>query len=273
MLDKKKDKTPKLVVWPQRILYTGHYHGEITFNHIKDTLIVSLDHPMRVFDSTGDEVLSTSSLLVPKLFKGHLLLQYSHVIILSLDIMGYTRDLLLRNYTYFTYETYNPHSFSLCANFEPRETFLNGFNELSEMSSEPKLLNTHINSLVNPSSFLPKRRELDVRVLQTLKLARDCRKEKLLITDLASSLDLSESRLRHIFKKEMGYSLGLMLNSLRLLTFLEHFCHYGNMTYAAADAGFSDLSHLNKTMHKTIGLSFSKIMRHNETVLTAFCSH
>jgi hypothetical protein len=39
------------------------------------------------------------------------------------------------------------------------------------------------------------------------------------------------------------------------------------MTYAAADAGFSDLSHLNKAMHKTLGLSFSKIMGGNKQVL------
>jgi AraC-like DNA-binding protein len=39
------------------------------------------------------------------------------------------------------------------------------------------------------------------------------------------------------------------------------------MTYAAADAGFSDLSHLNKAMHKTLGLSFSKIMGDNKQVL------
>jgi hypothetical protein len=57
------------------------------------------------------------------------------------------------------------------------------------------------------------------------------------------------------------------LNSFKLLTFLEGFCCYGNMPYAAADAGYSDLSHPNKAMHKTIGLSFSKIMKHKSQVL------
>ena len=88
-----------------------------------------------------------------------------------------------------------------------------------------------------------------------------------MIGEIAEMIGLSDSRVRHLFKKDMGFSLGQMLNSLKLLTFLEGFCRYGNMTYAAADAGFSDLSHLNKAMHKTLGLSFSKIMGGNKQVL------
>jgi AraC-like DNA-binding protein len=251
----------KLVVWPQRVLYTGHYLGEITFNHIKDTLVVSLGKPMCVIDASGEEVLHSSCVLVPRFFTGHLELDDCQVAIVSLDVMGYSRDLLLRSYD-FKY-----HNIGVHYDFSPRENLLSGFSVLAQASVDTNGLNSRLSTLINPGQIEPRRRELDPRTYQVLRWARDRREEKLKITDIAKIVGLSDSRIRHLFKEDMGFSLGQMLNSLKLLTFLEGFCRYGNMTYAAADAGYSDLSHLNKAMHKTIGLSFSKIMKHNSQVL------
>ena len=252
---------PKLVVWPQRILYTGHYRGTITFNHIKDTLVLSLGKPMCVIDASGKEVLRASCVLVPKFFTGNLLLEDGQVVIVSLDIMGYSRHLLLNNYDC------KRHNIGVYYDFSPFDNMLRGFSEVAQLPVNAQALNARINTLVNPQQMKPVLRELDPRTYQVLRWARDRREEKLLISDIAEIVGLSDSRVRHLFSKDMGFSLGQMLNSLKLLTFLEGFCRYGNMTYAAADAGFSDLSHLNKAMHKTIGLSFSKIMRQNDKVL------
>jgi AraC-like DNA-binding protein len=252
---------PKLVVWPQRILYTGHYRGTITFNHIKDTLVVSLGKPMSVIDASGEEVLHSSCVLVPRFFTGHLVLDDCQVVIVSLDVMGYSRDLLLENYDC------KRHDIGVYYNFSPLDDLLPGFSKLAQLPVDAQALNTRINGLINPHKIEPLRREIDPRTLQVLKWARDRREEKLVIGEIAEIVGLSDSRVRHLFKKDMGFSLGQMLNSLKLLTFLEGFCRYGNMTYAAADAGFSDLSHLNKAMHKTLGLSFSKIMGGNKQVL------
>ena len=251
----------KLVVWPQRVLYTGRYGGTITFNHIKDTLVIALQTPMSVVDESGEEVLQSSCVLVPRFFSGELLLNESQVIIVSLDVMGYSRDLLLRNYDCEYHKT------GVYYDFSSRDTLLSGFSQLAQAPVDAQALNSRINTLINPGQIEPGRRELDPRTYQVLRWARDRREEKLKITDIAKIVGLSDSRIRHLFKEDMGFSLGQMLNSLKLLTFLEGFCRYGNMTYAAADAGYSDLSHLNKAMHKTIGLSFSKIMKNNSQVL------
>jgi AraC-like DNA-binding protein len=252
---------PKLVVWPQRILYTGHYRGTITFNHIKDTLILSLGKSMCVMDSSGDKLLHSSCILVPRFFAGHLIVDDSQVVIVSLDVMGYSRDLLLGNYDC------KQHDIGVYYDFSPLDDLLAGFSELAQLPVDAQVLNGRIRALINPRRAQPLRRELDPRTRQVLKWARDRREEKLVIGDIAEIVGLSDSRVRHLFKKDMGFSLGQMLNSLKLLTFLEGFCRYGNMTYAAADAGFSDLSHLNKAMHKTLGLSFSKIIGNNKQVL------
>jgi AraC-like DNA-binding protein len=251
----------KLVVWPQRILYSGRYCGTITFNHIKDTLVVSLGRPMCVVDGSGGEVLRSSCVLVPRFFTGNLILDDCQVIIVSLDVMGYSRDLLQRNYDC------KYHNIGVYYDFSPWQNLSSGFSHLAQAPVDAEILNRRINTLVNPGQLEPQRRELDARTYQVLRWARDQREEKLQITDIAKIVGLSDSRIRHLFKEDMGFSLGQMLNSLKLLTFLEGFCRYGNMTYAAADAGYSDLSHLNKAMHKTIGLSFSKMMQHNSQIL------
>lgn len=251
----------KLVVWPQRILYTGRYSGTITFNHIKDTLVISLGKPMHVVDGSGETVLCSSCVLAPRFFTGELALDDCQVIIVSLDVMGYSRDLLRRNYDC------HYHDIGVYYDFAPSQDLVSGFSQLAQAPIDAELLNGRINTLVNPGQMEPRRRELDPRTYQVLRWASDRREEKLRINDIASIVGLSDSRIRHLFKKDMGFSLGQMLNSLKLLTFLEGFCRYGSMTYAAADAGYSDLSHLNKAMHKTIGLSFSKILKHNTQVL------
>lgn len=251
----------KLIVWPQRILYTGRYDGAITFNHIKDTLVVALGTPVRVVDESGEEVLQSSCVLVPRFFSGKLILDDSQVIVVSLDVMGYGRDLLQRSYNC------KHHDIGVYYDFSPGQDLLSGFSQLAEAPVDAKELNSRISTLINPGKMEPKRRELDPRTYQVLRWARERREEKLKITDIAEIVGLSDSRIRHLFKQDMGFSLGQMLKSLKLLTFLEGFCHYGNMTYAAADAGYSDLSHLNKAMHKTIGLSFSKIVKHNRQLL------
>ena len=216
---------------------------------------------MCVTDGSGEEVLHSSCVLVPRFFKGQLALDHCQVVIVSLDVMGYSRDLLLRNYDC------NHHEIGIYYNFSPLDNLLPGFIKLAQLPIDAQNLSARINALINPHQIAPVRRELDPRTHQVLKWARDRREEKLLIGDIAEIVGLSDSRVRHLFKKDMGFSLGQMLNSLKLLTFLEGFCRYDNMTYAAADAGFSDLSHLNKAMHKTIGLSFSRIIGDNKQVL------
>lgn len=252
---------PKLIVWPQRILYTGHYGGTITFNHIKDTLVLSLGAPMCVMDACGNKLLHSSCILVPRFFKGHLTIDDCQVVIVSLDVMGYSRELLLGNYEC------RHHDVGVDYDFSPLDNLLAGSSKIAQLPVNPQALNTRISALINPSEMQPLRRELDPRIQQVLRWARDRREEKLVIGDIAKIVGLSDSRVRHLFREDMGFSLGQMLNSLKLLTFLEGFCRYGNMTYAAADAGFSDLSHLNKAMHKTLGLSFSKIVGNNKQVL------
>ena len=216
---------------------------------------------MRVIDGSGEEALHSSCVLVPRFFTGHLVLDDCQLVIVSLDVMGYSRDLLLGNYDCIQ------HDAGVYYNFSPLEDLLPGFTTLAQLPVDVQALTTRINALINPHQIEPVRRELDPRTLQVLRWARDFREEKLVIGDIAEIVGLSDSRVRHLFRKDMGFSLGQMLNSLKLLTFLEGFCRYGNMTYAAADAGFSDLSHLNKAMHKTLGLSFSKIMRGNKQIL------
>ena len=135
---------PKLVVWPQRVLYTGHYHGTITFNHIKDTLVVSLGNPLCVIDASGEEVLHSSCVLVPRFFTGHLVLDDCQLVIVSLDVMGYSRDLLLGNYDC------KHHDIGVYYNFSPLDNLLAGFSKLAQLPVDAQALSTRIKALINP---------------------------------------------------------------------------------------------------------------------------
>lgn len=59
-------------------------------------------------------------------------------------------------------------------------------------------------------------KRMDYRIQQILKKIQSDITQQLVIGDLASSVNLSVSRLRHLFKKEVGVSLIKYINNLRL---------------------------------------------------------
>ena len=83
---------------------------------------------------------------------------------------------------------------------------------------------------------------------------------------------LSESRLLHLFKKEMGLPIRNYILWYRLKVALEHILNGGSLTEAAHMAGFSDQSHFTRTCQKMIGVPPSIITKNSKFVQVSFSS-
>jgi AraC-like DNA-binding protein len=72
---------------------------------------------------------------------------------------------------------------------------------------------------------------------------------------------LSESRLSHLFKEQMGIALGRYLVLEKMKKGYLHYYNTGNITEAALNAGFDSPSHFAATCKRMFGISFSEFIK------------
>lgn len=74
------------------------------------------------------------------------------------------------------------------------------------------------------------------------------------LTVLAEKVSLSEGRLRHLFRQELGVPLQQYWIGYRLLAAIRQMKRTDSLTTIAQNAGFSDLSHFSRAFRASFGL-------------------
>ncbi len=71
---------------------------------------------------------------------------------------------------------------------------------------------------------------------------------------VAAAVGLSPTRLRHVFRAQVGLPMRRYLLWMRLRSALQHALEGASMTEAAFAAGFADAAHFTRTCHRMFGL-------------------
>ncbi len=79
------------------------------------------------------------------------------------------------------------------------------------------------------------------------------------VKDIADSVFISESRLIHLFKQQVGIPIRKYILWLQLVKALQYSLKNNNITQAAIAAGFSDAPHFNKTLKRMFGLNLTNL--------------
>jgi AraC-type DNA-binding domain-containing proteins len=102
-------------------------------------------------------------------------------------------------------------------------------------------------------------RVLDPRIEQTLQRLSSHMVEPLRIDELAAAVNLSASRLSHLFKEQTGTTMIEHLNRMRIEQAALLLKHSGrNATEAALDVGFNNYNHFAELFRRHYGVSPSK---------------
>ena len=90
------------------------------------------------------------------------------------------------------------------------------------------------------------------------------------IPDLASLVNLSESRLMSLFKANTGTSVMQYVIWQRLLKAVKNISEGKDFSFAAHESGFSDYPHFSRTFRETFGISPKDVLKNNRILQVSF---
>lgn len=107
---------------------------------------------------------------------------------------------------------------------------------------------------------------LNPRIEKTLARIHQMEGRMLMLSDLAAHVHLSESRLSHLFKQEIGIPLQRYLLWYKVAQTAFQIGRGMSLTDAAIDAGFADSAHFSRTFRAMFGITPSQILKRSRFV-------
>lgn len=112
--------------------------------------------------------------------------------------------------------------------------------------------------IVEQHWHMPKRRiSFDPRIGQVLNLIDGAEFKKTRISGLAGKIGISESRLQHLFKEQVGISIRKYLLWKRIVDGINFAVRGRDFSTSAFEAGFADGAHMSRTFKAMFGINLS----------------
>ena len=108
--------------------------------------------------------------------------------------------------------------------------------------------------------------ETDQRIRTVIQYIKTNIQQPITTQHLMQVAHLSESRLLHLFKEQMGLPIRNYILWYRLQLALKSILAENNLTRAAYEAGFSDQAHLSRVCSKMLGIPPSTITKNSKFV-------
>lgn len=140
----------------------------------------------------------------------------------------------------------------------------------SDCSAITCLINNFINMLICP--FVPKWKKIDARIARVINFIKKDTLSQLTLQQLANETSLSQSRLGHLFKEQVGIPIRKYRLWLKLNVAMQAIINNKDFTESAYLAGFSDSAHFSRTFSRMFGISPSDILKSSQFVQAYLCS-
>lgn len=248
-----------LYLWSGLLLYAASGHRNDWHSHYAASLIMALDAPFRLELRDGTDETVQACVLAPNT-ENRVSIEGRFVSIMA-DADG-----------------------SL---FEPLSPLLNGANwaeldatvltpvmsGLKQLHEKPlteaevRELADDIIETITGQRPRPLAVTLDRRISKVLSLIREALPDEPDTDVLAAAVDLSRSRLLHLFKEQLGLPMGQYLLWRRLFEAARLWDEGLSITEAAHQAGFYDQSHYTRTMRKMLDVTPSGIARNDKLTI------
>lgn len=119
---------------------------------------------------------------------------------------------------------------------------------------------------------IEEKREINPRIIKILDLIEQSPLKKIRIQEIANEFKLSESRIQHIFKEEVGISLQKFILWKRIGDAVQLTKSSNDLTWIAHEAGFSDSAHFSRTFKQMFGVCLKDLFKATAQVNVYFLS-
>lgn len=100
---------------------------------------------------------------------------------------------------------------------------------------------------------------VDQRIVQALDFISQSQNKQFKIRDVANHVCLSESRLRHLFKAQVGQPIQNFILWMKVVDSLNMVLQGKQVSQSAIDAGFWDGAHMTRSYKEVLGITPSKV--------------
>lgn len=251
-----------LFFWPGQFLYIGPALDTHTHDHHALQVVISLDKPFRIRTPQQDWQYHSGVLIAPD--QPHeCLASQSTILFLNLD----PETRLAR----FLKATYLPQSSFMSLPVTVTIPFITVLTQTLSGSVSCLVLAQQLQDLTDrlagPVAVAP----LDDRVVQAQALLKNSLERPIPLPELADLVCLSEGRLLHLFKEQVGIPIRRFVLWERLLLAIQQLTGGYNLTEAAHQAGFSDSAHFSRTFTRMFGLPPSLLTKNSQFVQAQVC--
>jgi len=242
--------SPKLYIWKNSRLYIGTDH--IPFRKYTlawSQLLVSIHGEMRIQLEGGSEMTTRSCMIKSGTDVNEAYINTSNAVIAIYYLNPISQDfLILQN------QMVNARK-GVCYN-HPKENNL--VQQLLHIFEKPlssyqayllcqeAIIQSHLRQMIV--------KEFDPRIIETLQNIRETFRDDLSVSDYATNVHLSESRLNKLFKEEIGIPITKYRLQLRLSVGIILLAAGYTVTDAAYGAGFSSSAHFSTCFSNMIGI-------------------
>lgn len=126
-------------------------------------------------------------------------------------------------------------------------------------------------TILNHLIDIEKPAKKDTRIDKAVQFIISAGDKKIKVKDVAEHVFLSESRLRYLFKKQVGQPIQNFMLWLKIVDSLNLVLKGKQLTQTAYDVGFWDSSHMNKSYKELLGVTPGAIKKYENEIKIIAC--
>lgn len=241
-----KSLPPIMYLWQDLVLYIGRLPPSVQHRNAVDILAIDLENPFSVSIDDGLSWDHCKSVFWPA--------NQAHKSEYHDDFMAYLFiEPSSSNYSHFIKHRMRTYKRKYHINIDSEENTINQCIRIFNERADAQTSFSTLMSAVHPDINLAEHDDgFDQRVLSVINHIK-INKDSFYIKELAQRVELSTSRLEHLFKLETGMSISRFRMWDKIKKFTKYMAKGKSITDAALEAGFSDASHFTRTFKYIIG--------------------
>ena len=255
-----------LFLWEGMYLFIGYGLETHSHNHHALQLAITTDEPFRMKVKEGDWG-NYSSLMLASDCQHQCNAAQSRLIFISIDPSTYISKKLKEDFMKSSPFNILPGSSTkiFINDLMPLLNNSNNCNAILELILEfiAELSGT-VSTSLHPV--------IDSRIEKVIRIIKNSHDKKITLEFIAQSVFLSESRLVHLFKEQIGIPIRKYILWNRINLAVKKIINKESLTEAAYSAGFSDAAHFSRTFSKVFGISPSTILKNSQNIQAFVCN-